>query len=649
MPSAFSGLMIGYSGLTAAQVANNTVANNIANVNTKGYSKQVLNTHASDAIQTYSTYGMEGQGVTADSVDQLRDAYIDLKYRSNATSLGEYSKKQTYTLEIENYFTDTATVPGFNKVYVEDFYRALTALKEEPGSTTARTAFIGQAQSLTEYFNVMASNMEQVQSNLNEEVKDAVDQINSIASQIATLNKQITVIELKGVVANELRDQREVLIDKLSNYVDVQTEEVDIYNYGDPDHPTGAKRFKVSIGNSCQLVYGYEYNELECRVREEKVNQSDIDGLYDIYWTHTGSEFNLHTPTLSGELKGLLELRDGNNRENFTGDLATDYPIGAGSPEEDPPVGIRVKVEKAWLTDPNKMSTADKGNIFINGMLYQYDGWAYNQDDKEYTFYGLTYVDANGETKKGLMDATDAGATIRIGRAIDYQGIPYYQAQMNEWVRSFAYAFNLIEQDGQDLNGNPLRDPGNTLEDRAKDVCFFQLRDAVSGDYVNILNQNRNTGSGDGSVTSMDKYWTYNDLTAKNLRLNQAIFSDASLMATTYNTESGINVDSNDLLFTLEQIKTDKNKVNFRGCSSAEFLQCILSDVALNAQSANTFTANFTNIGHALENQRLSVSGVDNDEEALDLVKFQHAFDLNSKIIQTMTEMYDRLITQTGV
>ena len=68
---------------------------------------------------------------------------------------------------------------------------------------------------------------------------------------------------------------------------------------------------------------------------------------------------------------------------------------------------------------------------------------------------------------------------MRIGKAIDYQGIPYYQAQMNEWVRSFAYAFNLIEQQGQDLNGNSM-----------KDVCFFQMRDDVSGELVNLTDQN---------------------------------------------------------------------------------------------------------------------------------------------------------------
>ena len=75
----------------------------------------------------------------------------------------------------------------------------------------------------------------------------------------------------------------------------------------------------------------------------------------------------------------------------------------------------------------------------------------------------------------------------------------------------------------------------------------------------------------------------------------------------------------------------------------------VLADMALNSNNARTFSANTTNIKNVISNQRLSVSGVDEDEEALDLVKFQHAYELNSKVIQVMTEIYDRLILETGV
>ena len=90
-------------------------------------------------------------------------------------------------------------------------------------------------------------------------------------------------------------------------------------------------------------------------------------------------------------------------------------------------------------------------------------------------------------------------------------------------------------------------------------------------------------------------------------------------------------------------------KMSFRGSSASEFLDRILSDVALNARRANTFADTYKNMKNTINNQRISKSGVDEDEEALNLVKFQYNFNLASKMIQVLTEIYDQLILQTGV
>jgi flagellar hook-associated protein 1 FlgK len=631
MPSQFFGLMIGYSGLTAAQASQNTTANNIANINTEGYSRQQLKQEAAAALRTYTHYGMAGAGVDAKSIDQIRDEYLDIKYRANAAELGEYSRKNSYMGEIENYFTDTDLVPGFNTVYVENFYNALLKLEDDPGSTTTRQSFIGQANSVVEYFNGMTINLEKTQDNVNQEVKDVVDRINSIAEQIASLNKQINMIELRGVTANELRDQRALILDELSTLVDVETKEVEVYNYADPDNPTGAKVFQVMISGVNTLVDGYEYNPLVCRAREEKMNQSDIDGLYDIYWQKTGSKFYPMAATLSGQLKGLLQLRDGNNKEFFNGNITADAAVGARE--------ISVTVKEPNLLDMNKCTLPDSGIINISGFDYVYSTWSFvdNGDGTgTYTFNNLRYRDANNEMQDGLLEGVDAGLTSRVSQSIDYMGIPYYQAQLNEFARCFAGAFNNIESKGYDLNG-----------DLMGDRCFFQMVDSQGEQFDMMQSLDKRAALGTGMQANYT--YTYNNLTAKNLRISSKILEDPALMATTYNSESGNSVDSADLVKDLVSLKTDKSKISFRSCSSAEFLQCILSDVALNKQSANTFEKNFTIIGQSITNQRLSVSGVDTDEEALNLVKFQHAYELSAKVIQTMTEMYDRLILNTGV
>ena len=641
MPSQFFGLMIGYSGLTAAQASSNTTANNIANINTKGYSRQELHQEAAAALRTYTRYGMAGSGVDAKSIDQIRDQYIDMKWRINQTTLGEYSRKNSYMGEIENYFTDTTIVPGFNSVYVEDFYNALSKLEDDPGSTTTRQSFIGAASSVVEYFQTMSTDLSKTQENVNMEIKDVVDKINSIAAQVASINKQINVIEIRGVVANELRDQRNNLIDELSSYVDVEVKEQEVYNYADPDNPTGAKNYYVTIGGAYTLVDSYEYEELECRARVEKLNQSDIDGLYDIYFKRTNTKFAPLSEVLSGQLKGLLELRDGNNKEFFDSKLKEDTAAGATSIEVVVPVDSK-------LTDLNKCTLPDSGVINVSGFDYLYDTWSYAEVEDSsgnitytYTFNNLRYKDVNGEYQNGLLEGMPGDVTVRVGQSVDYMGIPYYQSQMNEFVRQFAAAFNNIESKGYDLKGNYMGD-----------TCFFRLLDPEGEQHE--LMQLKDQRIVDGSETigtgvTSQNYYTYNSLTASNMVINLDILQDPSNMATTYNKEASSSVDAADLVKDLSSLKTDKDRISFRGCSSAEFLQALLSDIALNKQSAKTFETNFTVIGQVLENQRLSVSGVDTDEEALNLVKFQHAYELSAKVIQTMTEMYDRLILNTGV
>ena len=113
--------------------------------------------------------------------------------------------------------------------------------------------------------------------------------------------------------------------------------------------------------------------------------------------------------------------------------------------------------------------------------------------------------------------------------------------------------------------------------------------------------------------------------------------------------EMSDGVEQNDLISDLKDMAYNKEIMSFRGCNASEFLQCVLGDVALNASRANTFSKNYTNIAGVIDNQRLSISGVDEDEEAVNLVKYQNGYNLASKMIQTLTEIYDRLILETGV
>jgi flagellar hook-associated protein FlgK len=108
MPSTFTGLNIAYTGLVAANTALNTTANNIANIETEGYSRQVVNQTAATAMRAFQSYGCVGAGVDTLGAERVRDIYYDEKYWTNNSKLGDADKKQYYCSLIETYLVSTS-------------------------------------------------------------------------------------------------------------------------------------------------------------------------------------------------------------------------------------------------------------------------------------------------------------------------------------------------------------------------------------------------------------------------------------------------------------------------------------------------------------------------------------------------------------
>ena len=639
MPSQFFGLNIAYTGLLASNAAMNTTSNNIANVQTEGYSRQQVTQQAANALRVFQTYGCAGAGVETLAIERVRDEFYDGRFWDNNAQLGEYDMKQYYMQQLETYFDDDGKSTGFKTIFDQLMITGMQALLKDPNSATAKSQFVGYAGALTEYFNGMAGNLEKVQKDINQEIKLKVDQINSLAGEIASLNKQINTIELAGTKANELRDRRTLLIDELSKIVDVEVKETPIIDANNENRETGANRYMVKIAGGQMLVDGSDYNGLECvaRTSYEKVNQTDIDGLYEVYWAD-GQKFNLYNASMGGDLAGLIQMRDGNNGENFTGQVtATGTTTTADGKTHDT---VTVKVTKAYLQDLNKCNLSDQGGILdLGNQEFYYDSWEYTceYDANGNATYSYTFTLSDSEKNPRGITNDGVGKKAEIGTDLSYQGIPYYMNQMNEWIRTFSQKFNDILTSGYSGSG----DPGVKMftGNKATSSEQFLLDDAAKR-YDKQEKKN-------SKVTVKVNDDSYYRLTAKNFDILDAMEQDPSLMANRKNASDG--VEQNDLLNDLKNLATDKSKMSFRGCNASEFLQCILSDVALNASRANTFYASFKDISNTIDNQRISISGVDEDEEAVNLVKYQNGYNLASKMIQTLTEIYDRLILETGV
>lgn len=628
MSSTFFGLNIASSGLNAFQASINTTANNISNVQTEGYSKQVVNKEASSALRAFEKYGNVGTGVSATSVTRLRDAYYDKKYWTNQSHLGYYTAKEYYMQQVEDYYTDDPqTNPGFSTVFAKVF-NSLNAVKSSAGDASIRSQFVSDAQKLCTYFKSTAERLNELQVSINDEIKTTVDKVNAISQKLALLTKQINTIEMNGGYANELRDQRELLVDDLSEIISVSVDEGPVTNTNYPNMDTGATYYTVKV-NGQILVDSFDYNELATQTRDEKYNQTDVDGLYEVVWAKTGNKFDVYGNNQYGTLRGLFEVRDGNDELNMRGS------VGAVT-------STTLTLERLTTTDINYLSMPSSGSIMINNTRYEYDGFTLNTDD-DGNIKSVVFDMKNGLTQQQQQRIN--GCKAEVGETVDYKGIPYYQNQMNAFLRSFAKAFNDLQEQGMDHFG----DDGQAL---------FTANDAVLNEELNF---DRNLyGSAalsyedrwkNASLSSSDD--TYYRLTAANVRVSSAVSADPRLLSATYkrtDADGNVLTDGQDSAKLVEDmLKLEKDVELFRGGGATSFLQCIYADITVDTQECSVFKTNYTEIQDAITKQRQSVFGVDEDDEALDLVKFQNAYNLNAKVIQVMTEIYDRLILNTGV
>ncbi|NLO39456.1 MAG: flagellar hook-associated protein FlgK [Ruminiclostridium sp.] len=305
----FIGLDIATRGLYTAQRGLTNVNHNIDNINTPGYSRQVLQQQAARPMMAADGSGMLGTGSDVTGVKRVRDEYLDTKYRSEAQALGEWDIKNTLLEEMQTMYNEPSE-SGFNTV-LNEFYDNLQRLSSDPSNLSSRAAVKEKAIAVTKYFNSVASHFEYLQNDVNNLVYAKVNEINSLADQVVKLNQQIYNYEITGNTANDLRDQRGDLVDKLSRLVNIQA-----YETVTGKLPNGQDdlRFSVTISGK-PLVDHTLVSHLKTEQRSDRRNPEDIDNLYDIRWAD-GNTLAIR----SGELKGYLDIRDGNEGLNGSAD-----------------------------------------------------------------------------------------------------------------------------------------------------------------------------------------------------------------------------------------------------------------------------------------------------------------------------------------
>lgn len=290
--STFQGLEIAKTGLFVSQKALEVTGHNIANANTPGYTRQVVDMASIAPPTTFGMYDQwgkaVGEGVRIVDIRQIRDQFLDSQYRRENKLLGEWETKAEVLSAIENIFNEPSS-SGITSV-LNDFFNSLQELSKNPESLTVRAEVRERAIALADTFNTVYQHLYDKLNELNSTIQTRISEINSYAERISRLNGEIYRFELSGQVANDLRDQRNLLVDQLSKLVNITT-------YEDANG-----NFRIDIGGQA-LVSGTTAFTMS------------MDKNGDVIWELTGSPVN---PS-SGILKGLLDMRDGDGTDGVKG------------------------------------------------------------------------------------------------------------------------------------------------------------------------------------------------------------------------------------------------------------------------------------------------------------------------------------------
>jgi flagellar hook-associated protein 1 FlgK len=298
--SSLGGLYIGVSGLNVSQAALNITSHNLANVDTKGFVRQ-------QAVLTdfnYITWGdshispmQQGLGADFATVKQVRDSFLDKAYRQEIGREAFYESQYTAVNEVEGLFGELEGVAFQNTM--NEFWISLQELSKEPDSVVARASLIQTAVTLVERTENLATQLNNYQVNLNIQIKDQVNRINEIGETIKQLNFKIRQYESTGVEhANDLRDQRNSLLDELGEKVNITYKE----------NVTGI----VTVN-----VEGVPFVTEDTSFKMDVIRISETTEMLKPVWVAHGNAdvFNLDkTPTSLnntdiGALKGLLSAR----------------------------------------------------------------------------------------------------------------------------------------------------------------------------------------------------------------------------------------------------------------------------------------------------------------------------------------------------
>jgi len=302
MRTTFTGIEIARRGTTAQQRSLDTVAHNVANANTPGYSRQRAVHAASNPFPMPSLAhtpgsGQVGMGVQIQEVTQMRDQFAEMRLRQEYHNLGYWQSQKDGLTQVERIFNEPSEHAVHNAL--DEYWNAVQDLSQDPESEAERNVVVQRAQVLTGNIRHTYKRLAGLREDVNADAAVQIDAINSKAEEIANLNREIGKIASTGNNPNDLIDKRTLLLEELSEIVDIDV------------HVDDVNMAAVSIGGM-HIVQRGDVSRLEAD-NSETVTEG-VNGEYRrqvMRWESTGQAADIS----GGRLGGMLEFRDQNIEE----------------------------------------------------------------------------------------------------------------------------------------------------------------------------------------------------------------------------------------------------------------------------------------------------------------------------------------------
>ena len=460
--SSFTGARL---AIYASQASLNVTGNNIANVNTKGYTRQrmdLVSLHSTGWPEYRNSYQVDiGYGVLCDQVTQLRDPFLDIRYRDENAELGFYEAKQNAINQLASFLDEVGKGTGDNEGFgviekqLGDVFKTLENLKQRVGTEEYDNQFRAACYTLTGLFNDAAKRAETVRDNKADELKQDTKQVNLLLKEIRALNDEIRTQGIVGDNALELRDARNVAIDELSKYLKIDVK----YSNEYIDQYTTVEKLSISLADTqpeIKLIDGIYGTQLMMNEQVPKPNPA-----YDPNLDSSKHYLDANNKPTDCMADALLDT-NGDPKLNTQANNPTGGWFGKDGDKNykylKPDGTFTDKAEEAEMIPSFSTEDAD---VDKNSYLFQLEPLV----DKDGRYMrgknGMEIkdvVDINDTTLvSGSLQATREFLTEEGEFASEYdigidstantkRGVRYYQHVLDSWAQKFAETFNEANQ-----------------------------------------------------------------------------------------------------------------------------------------------------------------------------------------------------------